>query len=80
VSLDPAKYTPAARYAGFHGKVFVVVTVDLQGRVKDVRLTGPTAFDLDIAVREAAPAWRFKPAVRDGKSVEARTLIQVPFR
>jgi TonB family protein len=80
VRIDPAVYTPAARYAGFHGKVFVVVTVDLQGKVKDVRLTAPTAFDLDIAIRAAVPAWRFKPAMRDGKRVEALTVVQVPFR
>jgi len=80
IRIDPVEYTPAARYAGFHGKVFVVVTVDPQGKVKSVRLTGPTAFDLDIAVRRVAPAWRFKPATRGGKLVEGRTLIQVPFR
>jgi TonB family protein len=78
--LDPAKYTPAARYAGFHGQVFVVVTVDRQGRVKKFELTGPTAFDLDVAVREAAPGWRFQPATRDGKLVEGRTVVLVPFR
>ncbi|MCU1336730.1 MAG: ral secretion pathway protein-related protein [Bryobacterales bacterium] len=80
VRIDPVEYTPAARYAGFHGKVFAVVTVDLQGKVKDVQLTGPTAFDLDIAVREVAAAWQFKPAMRNGKRVEGRTLVQVPFR
>jgi general secretion pathway protein A len=78
--LDPAEYTPAARSAGFHGKVFVVVTVDRQGRVRKIQPTGPTAFDLDAAVREAAPGWRFQPAMRDGKLVEGRTLLQVPFR
>jgi TonB family protein len=78
--LDPAKYTAAARYAGFRGKVFVVVTVDRQGRVRKVEPTGPTAFDLDVAVREAAPTWRFQPAMRDGKLVEGRTVVQVPFR
>jgi TonB family protein len=78
--MDPAEYTPAARYARFRGQVFVVVTVDPQGRVKGVQFTSPTAFDLDIAVRKVARAWRFKPAMRDGKSVEGRTLVQVHFR
>jgi general secretion pathway protein A len=80
VRMDPAEYTPAARYAGFRGKVFVVVTVDLYGKVKGVQFTAPTVFDLDIAVRKVARAWRFKPAMRDGKSVEGRTLVQVHFR
>jgi len=80
VRMEPAEYTPAARYAGFRGKVFVVVTVDPQGKAKDIQFTAPTAFDLDIAVRKVAPAWRFKPAMRDGKSVEGRTLVQVQFR
>jgi general secretion pathway protein A len=80
VRMDPAEYTPAARYAGFRGKVFVVVTVDPQGKAKNIQFTAPTAFDLDMAVRKVAPAWRFKPAMRDGKSVEGRTLVQVQFR
>jgi general secretion pathway protein A len=80
VRMDPAEYTPAARYAGFRGKVFVVVTVDPQGKARDIQFTAPTAFDLDVAVRKVAPAWRFKPAMRDGKSVEGRTLVQVHFR
>ena len=80
VRMEPAEYTPAARYAGFRGKVFVVVTVDPQGKAKNIQFTAPTAFDLDIAVRKVAPAWRFKPAMRDGKSVEGQTLVQVQFR
>jgi TonB family protein len=80
VQMDPARYTPAARTAGFRGKVFVVLTIDRQGNVKNLRFTGPMAFDLDTAVRRAASAWRFRPAKRDGESVEGKTLVEVPFR
>jgi TonB family protein len=80
VKMDPAQYTPTARSAGFRGKVFVVVTIDRQGRVKSLRFTEPMAFDLDTAVFKAASGWRFQPATRDGKSIEGKTLVQVPFR
>jgi TonB family protein len=78
--IDPAEYTPTARYAGFRGKVFVVVRVDPQGQVTGVEFTAPTAYDLDEPVREVARRWRFKPALRDGETVESRILVQVPFK
>ncbi len=77
--LDPAEYTPTARYARFRGKIFVIVTVDAQGKVTNVEFATPTAFDLDAGIRMAARRWRFKPAVLDGEAVEGRTLVQVPF-
>src|SRR5262249_55485146 len=78
--IDPVEYTPAAPRPGFSGKIFVVVTVNTQGKVIHVEFTAPTAFDLDLVVREAAQRWLFKPAVRNGQTVESRTLVQVPFR
>ncbi len=80
LKIEPAEYTASARSARFQGKIFVVVTVNPQGRVIHVDFTAPTAFDLDRAVREAAQRWLFKPAIRDGQIVESRTLVQVPFR
>ena len=78
--IGPAEYTPSARYARFQGKVFVIATVNTQGKVIQVEFAAPTAFDLDVAVREAAQGWLFKPAIRNGQKVESRTLVQVPFR
>ena len=79
VRIDPVEYTPEARYARFRGKVVVLVTVDRQGGVANIEFPTPLAFDLDTRVRDAARNWRFKPATRAGKTVESRTLVQVPF-
>jgi general secretion pathway protein A len=78
--IDPVEYTPTARYAGFRGKVFVVVRVDPQGRVTGVEFTAPTAYDLDGPVRDIARRWRFKPALHEGETVEGRIVVQVPFK
>ena len=79
--IVPASYTDEARYANFHGKIFVVVIVNEYGRVDRVEYSAPVPFHLDQGpIPEATRQWLFRPARRDGKPVPSRVVMEVPFR
>jgi len=77
--IVPAVYTSRAKEAGFHGKVFLIVEVDEQGQPLSIDAAEPIPFGLEAPARQAVFQWRFKPAVLDGRVVEARTIVEVPF-
>ena len=80
VVVVPAFYTEQARYAHFHGRVYVVITVSRQGTPSHVEITAPIPFDLEPAIRQAVAKWHFRPAIRDGEPVDATAVFEVPLR
>jgi TonB family protein len=76
----PAEYTDAAKSAGFHGKVSVIVSVDEHGVPQKIEPVGTIPFGLEQAVDEAIRQWRFRPASAGGVPVESNTIVNVPFR
>ncbi|HYH07121.1 MAG TPA: energy transducer TonB [Thermoanaerobaculia bacterium] len=52
------------------GYVAVELIVDVEGHVKQLTFKKPQSAELEKAVR----AWKFKPAMLDGKAVEARLI------
>ncbi|HEX6849964.1 MAG TPA: TonB family protein [Candidatus Polarisedimenticolaceae bacterium] len=83
IGLDkPApEYTTLARTRRQEGTVVFEVLVDETGRVVDVRLLrGIAGSDLNEAAMNAARAWRYKPAEKDGVPVRVWRPEQVRFK
>lgn len=87
-SYVPARYArcPAplfpdeARKAKISGTVLLLVEVDENGRPVNVALRRSSGHDaLDAAALRAVRGWRFEPARRDGKPVDAKVEVPVRF-
>jgi outer membrane biosynthesis protein TonB len=66
----------AARAAG--GKVTLEVQVGVDGRVKNVRVTGGNG-PLSAAAAEAVRGYVYRPTVLDGEPVEVTTEVTIEF-
>jgi protein TonB len=62
--------------------VVLELLIAVDGTVKEARLaqsSGSTTLD-ETAIKQAKEAWRFQPAMEDGKPVEKWTKTKVMFR
>ena len=67
--MNPPDYPPAAARAGVTGQVVLLVDIDAQGNVINVRVEKSSRNrDLDRAAQEAPrkKKWRFNPAKENG--------------
>jgi protein TonB len=74
------EYPFEARTQGVQGTVVVAVTVGADGVPKDVRAVRTLGLGMDEAAVGAAAQWRFAPARKDGRAVEAPASLQFSFR
>lgn len=73
-------YPTQARKRGMEGRVVLRVFVRSDGRVKSVKLENSSGYGLlDRAARVAVIRWRFAPATRSGRVVDAEVLIPFDF-
>lgn len=81
VSATPPPYPREALRRRVEGTVMLEVLVDVDGRPLDVRVqTSSGNRSLDEAARtQVLKKWRFKPAMRNGKAVQAVGLVPVKF-
>jgi TonB family protein len=56
------------------------LVVDITGRPQDVCLTQSAGWGLDAKAAEAVQKYQFNPAIKDGKPVAARIVVQVKFQ
>ena len=74
-------YPALSRRLGEEGKVLLRVLVSPDGRAAAVNLEKSSNFErLDEAARQAVAQWRFVPAKRGDKAVEATIIIPLVFR
>ena len=79
-SIVEPDYPPQCRRLGIEGSVRVKVLVGTDGRPRDVvidRSSGDAR--LDEAAVVAVRKWRFEPARRDGKAVQAPLVVPIRF-
>lgn len=77
----PPPYPRDAIKAGAQGTVMLRVLVDVDGRPLEVvveRSSGHRSLDRE-AVRQVQQRWRFEPAMRDGRPVQAWGLVPIGF-
>jgi protein TonB len=76
-----AEFSDEARRAKYQGVVLVEVIVDAQGYPQDPRVVRPLGMGLDEKALEAIRKYRFKPAMKDGKTpVAVKLNVEVNFR
>lgn len=81
-SAPPPPYPAAARRMRLEGTVLLEVLVDVDGRPLRVDVRESSGHrPLDAAARAQVLAhWRFRPAMRDGRPIQAIGLVPVNFR
>jgi protein TonB len=80
LSSSPLVYPPAARQAEIETDFPVEIVVDSEGRVIAARAITRAGYGLDEAALRAIRAYRFSPALRDGRPVRVRMRWTVQFR
>lgn len=76
-----AKYTDEARRFGFQGACLVSLIVDAQGHPVNVHVVRALGMGLDAKAVSAVRQYRFRPAMKDGKTpVPVMVTIEVNFR
>ena len=73
-------YTDEARRLRVEGTVRLRVVFSASGRLRVVAVVKGLGHGLDEAAAEAAEAIRFRPARRDGHSVDAPAVIEIQFQ
>ena len=77
----PPPYPPMARRRGYEGTVLLVVLVEKQGTVKDLRVLRTSGYPvLDQAALDAVRKWRFEPGRKGEEPVEMWVNIPVRFQ
>jgi TonB family protein len=77
---DPEpEYSEEARKAGYSGTCVISITVDTDGKVRDIELERPIGKGLDEKAIEAVRKWRFEPARKDGEAVAVRIRVEITF-
>lgn len=77
----PPPYPRDSARKGDEGLVMLQVLVDIDGRPLEVEIAGGSGHrELDQAARRHVLAhWRFRPAMRDGRAVQAVGLVPIEF-
>jgi len=73
-------YSEEARKAKYQGTVVLLIIVDTQGNVSDLRVVKPLGLGLDEKAVETVRTWKFKPGLRNAVPVPTRVMIEVTFR
>jgi TonB family protein len=74
------EYGERVRPAHLPGTVALLLTVDAEGRPRDIRVTRSLGLEMDRKCVEAVQRWKFKPAIRDGKPVAVEVAIELNFQ
>ena len=74
-------YDPASRRAGHEGTVYVLILVDVNGNVADVKLQQSSGHEaLDNAVlAEARANWRLQPGTVNGEPKQMWVTVPIVF-
>ena len=76
-----AQFTDEARRAKYQGICLISLIVDAQGNPQNVRVARALGMGLDQKALEAVRQYKFKPAMKDGKTpVPSMVTIEVDFR
>ena len=76
---EPA-YAHEARAAKLEGTDVFWIIVDASGAVADVELVQSLGKGLDESAMQTLRTWRFLPAMKKGKPVPVRLIVEVSFR
>ena len=72
--------TPEAMGAGVQGRLLMTVNIDATGRVTKESIIRPLGLGLDDNAAHAIRTWKFKPAMRAGKPIPVRAIVEFSFK
>lgn len=76
-----AEFSDEARRAKYQGVCLISVIVDAQGNPRNLRVIRPLGMGLDQKALEAVQKYKFKPAMKDGRTpVPVMITVEVNFR
>jgi periplasmic protein TonB len=76
-----AEFSDEARRAKYQGVCLISLIVDAQGNPQNIRVARPLGMGLDEKAIEAIKQYKFRPAMKDGKTaVPVMITIEVDFR
>ncbi|HUX44051.1 MAG TPA: energy transducer TonB [Terracidiphilus sp.] len=76
-----AEFSDEARRAKYQGICLISLIVDTQGNPRNLRVTRPLGMGLDEKALEAVRKYKFKPAMKDGRTpVPVMITVEVDFR
>ena len=76
-----AEFSDEARRAKYQGVCLISLIVDAQGNPQNIRVARPLGMGLDEKAVEAIRQYKFKPAMKDGRTaVPVMITIEVDFR
>jgi periplasmic protein TonB len=76
-----AEFSDEARRAKYQGTCLISIIVDAQGNPQNARVVRALGMGLDEKALEAVQKYKFKPAMKDGKTpVPVEVTIEVDFR
>ena len=75
-----AELPAEARGAGLEAKVGLRLTIDVEGKVIEATVTEPAGHGFDEAAQEAVRGFRFAPALRGDRPVQARLHFVYEFK
>lgn len=75
----PPDYPFGLRYAGVTGKVTLDFIVDTKGNVTEVHVARSNNPYFERPAIDAVMKWKFEPAQKNGRPVNARARIDIPF-
>ncbi|KAA6457563.1 TonB family protein [Acidobacteria bacterium AB60] len=79
LSAEARKYIKEHHIANFEATSVLSLTIDADGKPRDVCVIKEAGYGLDRKAFEGAAKYRFDPATLNGKPVPVRVAIQVRF-
>jgi TonB family protein len=79
IEQNSAPYTEQARALGIEGTVVLLVLVRMDGTIGGVSVSQGLEETLDESAVNAVRKWAFKPAIREGRPVDAVLEIKIDF-
>jgi protein TonB len=77
---NPPNYPREALRQGIEGTVVLLISIDAQGNVLDIKVERSSHNrDMDREAVQAARRWRFNPAVENGQPVASTVRVPVDF-
>jgi protein TonB len=75
-----AEFSDEARRQKYQGVCMISVIIDSHGIPQDPRVVQHLGMGLDEKALEAVSKYRFKPAMKGGRPVSVRIIVEVDFR
>ncbi len=80
ISAVPPRYPVESRRLKEEGTVVLLLTVGVDGKVADIRVSRSSGSDrLDNAALAAVKKWRWSPTLRGGQPVPVQGIVEIPF-